>query len=857
MKQSFTITGMSCAACSAHVERAVKALPGMQQVQVNLLTNSMQAEFDERVLSPADICQAVAQAGYGASLAQAGKAPAAAQQPAEDPAAAQALSLRRRLVWSLVFLLPLMYVNMGHMLGLPLPGILTGAENAMNYGLVELFLVLPILWLNDSYYINGFRSLRRGAPNMDALIAIGSAAGMIYSLWSLLVIGHALGHGDLETAHVYAHRHLYLESAGMILALIDVGKYLEARSKGKTTDALKALMNLQPKTALVLRDGVETEVPVEQVAVGDTIVVRPGQAIPVDGVVASGSTAVDESALTGEPIPAEKHPGDKVSGGTINGNGAFTFTASRVGEDTTLAQIIRLVQDASASKAPIAKLADRVAGVFVPVVLGIAAVTAVIWLLATGDVTRALTAGMAVVVISCPCSLGLATPVAIMVGTGKGAELGILFKSAESLETLHRIDTIVLDKTGTITQGRPVVTDLLPAPGRTEEELLMLAASLEAASEHPLAQAITDEAQRRAIPLACVRDYKALPGLGLQAAMEKDQYAAGNLRLMEQLGVTVDPTLVQNLADQGKTPLYFSENGIYLGAIAVADPVKPSSSGAIAALREQGLSVVMLTGDNSRTAAAVARTLGLDRVIADVLPQDKERQIAALQDEGHKVAMVGDGINDAPALARSDVGIAIGAGTDVAIDSADVVLVKSDLRDAADAIRLSKAVIRNIRQNLFWAFCYNAVGIPFAAGILYPLTHTQLSPMVGAAAMSLSSFTVVTNALRLRLFKGSERPQAPSVEDPKPSTPCPAAGCDIQMKMEEPTMEKVLKVDGMMCQHCKARVEKALSAVEGVSACTVDLQAKTAACTLRADVADEVLTKAVTDAGYDVLGVQG
>ena len=854
MKQSFNVTGMSCAACSAHVERAVKSLEGVSQVQVNLLTNSMTAEYDEKTLSQTDICAAVAQAGYGASPAQGGKAAAKSAAPEADPAAKEQERMKGRLVWSLAFLLPLMYVNMGHMLGLPLPGVLTGAENAMSYALTQLLLVLPILYLNDSYFKGGFRSLRRGAPNMDALIAIGASAGMLYSLYSLYVIGYALGHGDLATAEEYHMKHLYLESAGMILTLIDVGKYLEARSKGKTTDALKALMNLQPKTATVLREGAEREVAVEEVAVGDVVCVKPGQGIPVDGVVLSGSTSVDESALTGEPIPAEKHPGDRVSGGTINGNGAFTFTASRVGEDTTLSQIIRLVQDASASKAPIAKLADRVAGVFVPVVLGIAAVTALVWILLTADVTQALTAGMAVVVISCPCSLGLATPVAIMVGTGKGAELGILFKSAESLETLHKTDTIVLDKTGTITQGRPKVTDLLPAEGRTPEELLMLAASLEAASEHPLAQAITAEAAQRNIPLAPVTDYSALPGLGLEAKMDGDSYAAGNLRLMERLGVALDPALSRTLAEEGKTPLYFSENGVYLGTIAVSDPVKPSSREAIAALGEMGVRVVMLTGDNRRTAEAVARELGIDRVISDVLPTEKERQVAALQEQGHCVAMVGDGINDAPALARADVGLAIGAGTDVAIDSADVVLVKSDLRDAADAIRLSKATIRNIRQNLFWAFCYNAVCIPFAAGVFYPLTHTLLDPMFAAAAMSLSSFTVVSNALRLRLFRPAERREG---AEPEASTACPEAGCDIKPKQEEPKMEKVLKVEGMMCQHCKARVEKALSAVEGVASCAVDLEAKTAACTLSADVADEVLTKAVTDAGYDVLGVEG
>ncbi len=848
MKQSFDVTGMSCAACSAHVEKAVSALPGIQSVSVNLLANSMQAEYDETQLSSAEICKAVADAGYGASP-QGGKAAKANRAPQEDAVEQEIRAMKYRLIWSVVFLVPLFYLGMGHMMNFPLPAVLKGVENSMVYALAQLVLVLPILCLNDKYFINGFQAMRRRAPNMDSLIAVGAAAGMIYSVYALFVIAYALGHGDMATAEDYHMNHLYLESAGMILTLIDVGKYLETRSKGKTSDALKHLMNLQPKTANVLRNGEERSIPVEEVQVGDELIVRPGQGIPVDGVVRSGATSVDESALTGEPIPAEKHPGDKVSVGTVNGNGTFTFTASRVGEDTTLSQIIRLVQDASASKAPIAKLADQVAGIFVPLVLGIAAFTAMIWLIVTHSVTAALTAGMAVVVISCPCSLGLATPVAIMVGTGKGAELGILFKSAERLETLHKIDTVVLDKTGTITEGRPTVTDLLPAQGRTEEELLNLAASLEAASEHPLAEAITALAKERNIPLCPVTDFEAKPGLGLTAQIDGDAYAAGNRRLMEQLGIAIDPRQAEGLADSGKTPLYFSENGRYLGTVAVADPVKATSAEAIETLRAQGIEVVMLTGDNGRTAKAVATGLGIDKVISDVLPQDKERQIAKLRSEGKKVAMVGDGINDAPALARADVGIAIGAGTDVAIESADVVLVKSDLRDVTVAHQLSKATIRNIRQNLFWAFCYNCLGIPLAAGLFYPIFGWQLDPMFGAAAMSLSSFCVVSNALRLRLFK----PKAASVKA-VPVNPT-LTSAEAKEKEEIP-MKKVLTVNGMMCAHCKARVEKALSEVEGVASCAVDLEAKTATCALSTPVEDKTLSDAVTAAGYEVVSVQ-
>ena len=852
MKQSFAITGMSCAACSAHVERAVNALPGIRSASVNLLANSMTAEFDESVLSVEQICQAVEQAGYGASPTGGIARKQTAQADPQALADQEIRAMRHRLIWSVVFLVPLFYLGMGHMMGLPLPGFLTGAENAMVYALAQLILVLPILYLNDKYFTNGFRSLARRAPNMDSLIAIGAAAGMIYSVYALFVIAAALGRGNLQTAHEYQMNHLYIESAGMILTLIDVGKYLETRSKGKTSDAIRHLIGLQPKTARVLRGGAETEVPIEEVQVGDRIVVRPGQSIPVDGVVEEGSTSVDESALTGEPIPAEKHPGDKVSGGTINGNGTFTFTASRVGEDTTLAQIIRLVEEASASKAPIAKLADRVAGIFVPVVLGIALVTAVVWMLVTGSVTSALTAAMSVVVISCPCALGLATPVAIMVGTGKGAENGILIKSAEALETLHTVRTVVLDKTGTLTQGRPVVTDCRPAPGVTEEELLCVAASLEKPSEHPLAEAITAEAEARNIPLAPIEGFLATPGRGIQGTLHGESVLAGNAAMLAEAGVPLGgfETAAEELAQAGKTPLYFAEGGKLLGVVAVADTPKPTSAAAVQAFQDMGIDVVMLTGDNRRTAEAVGRQLGVTRVVAEVLPQDKEKTVAELQAQGQRVAMVGDGINDAPALARADVGIAIGAGTDVAIESADVVLMKSDLLDAVTAVQLSKKVIRNIKENLFWAFIYNIIGIPLAAGVWYPLFHIQLSPMFGAAAMSLSSVCVVSNALRLKFF----RPARPEIPSPAPVKDMPREIPESDDKKGTSTMTKVMNINGMMCAHCQAHVEKALNAIDGVEA-KVNLEAKNATVTLSRDVPDDVLKNAVTEAGYEVVSI--
>ena len=771
MKQKFTVTGMSCAACSAHVDKAVRKLEGVSEVNVNLLGGSMTVEYDPAAESPEAIIAAVDAAGYGCALPQAAAAKGDARVDARAEAAKQMEEelggMKRRFLVSLCFLVPLFYIAMGHMMGWPLPAFFHDSRNALAFAFLQFLLVLPIMYINDKYYRVGFKTLFHGAPNMDSLIAVGSAAAVIYGIAAIFQIGYGLGHGDMERVEHWA-MDLYFESAGMILTLITLGKFLETRSKGKTSQAISRLMDLAPKTATVLRDGVETEVPVEEVAVGDLILVRPGASIPVDGVVTEGSSSVDESALTGESIPVEKGPGDKVVSAAINKSGSFTFRATRVGDDTTLAQMIALVDEAASSKAPIAKLADKVAGVFVPVVMTIAAVTAIVWLIATGgDITRALTAGVAVLVISCPCALGLATPVAIMVGTGKGAENGILIKSAQALETLHSIQTIVLDKTGTVTQGKPKVTDIQPAEGVTAEELLCVAASLEKPSEHPLAEAIVAEAEERNIPLAPAEGFQALHGRGVQADLQGSAFLAGNRAMMEENGVDLGTHLAaaDALAENGRTPLYFAQDGKLLGVIAVADTVKPTSAAAISAFRHLGIDVVLLTGDNKRTADAIGRELGVSTVIAEVLPQDKERVIADLQAQGKKVAMVGDGINDAPALARADVGLAIGAGTDVAIESADIVLMKSDLMDAVTAVELSKATIRNVKENLFWAFCYNSIGIPLAAGVFFPILGWQLSPMFGAAAMSLSSVSVVSNALRLKLFKPCLLYTSPSPRD--------------------------------------------------------------------------------------------
>jgi len=862
MKQTFNVSGMTCSACSAHVEKAVGKVEGVVSVSVNLLANSMQVDYDEALVTENGIIAAVVDAGYGASLPQktAGKHAPIKQ---EDPAAQELKHMKFRLLWSFVFLIPLFYISMGHMLGAPLPGFLTGMENALAFAFTQLLLTLPIMYINDKYYKVGFKTLFHGAPNMDSLIAVGSLAAVVYGVFAIYQLGYGFGHGDMELVEKY-HMDLYFESAGMILTLITLGKFLETRSKGKTSEAITRLMDLAPKTASVLRDGVEVEIPVEDVRVGDRIVVRPGQTVPVDGVIVEGASAVDESALTGESLPVDKGVGDKVAAASMNQSGAFTFEALRVGEDTTLAQMIRLVEEAAGSKAPIAKLADKVAGVFVPVVMCIAAVTAVIWLLVSHSVTSALTAGVAVLVISCPCALGLATPVAIMVGTGKGAENGILVKSAEALETLHTIDTVVLDKTGTLTQGKPQVTDLITANGVSENTLLGLAYSLEGRSEHPLAAAVVEEAKRRNIPAAAADRFSAVHGRGVQAVLAGHTCFGGNRAMAEDAGVEIG-SLAENadaLAAEGKTPLYFGDvtEGKLFGIIAVADTPKPTSKDAVAAFRSLGIDVIMLTGDNRRTADAIGRKLGVTEVMAEVLPQDKERKIADLQASGKKVAMVGDGINDAPALARSDVGLAIGAGTDVAIESADIVLMKSDLLDAAAAVELSRATIRNIKQNLFWAFFYNSLGIPLAAGVFFPLLQWQLNPMFAAAAMSLSSVTVVSNALRLRFFKSKFRSDAAPQSSGKtgaasiPDRPAdPYFSDPIFYQGGTQNMTKTVKIEGMMCAHCSGRVEKALNDLPGVSA-SVNLEAGTAS--VQGDVSNEAITKAVTDAGYTVTSIQ-
>lgn len=772
-QDKFDVGGMTCAACQAHVDRAVSKLDGVQSVAVNLLAGSMLVDYDPAQVSPDDICTAVDRAGYSASpistgtdavqsgSAQARSGAAHMESPTKKLEAA-ASAMRTRLIVSIVFLIPLFYIGMGHMLGWPLPGIFTGHTHSMTLALTELVLLIPIVYVNDAYFINGFKSLAHGAPTMDALIAVGATASIAWSLYAMFIMADQLAAGQVHEAMMTGMDNLYFESAGTILSLVTVGKYLETRSKSKTGGAIEALIDLAPKTATVVaEDGTETTVDVDAILPGQVLRVRPGESIPVDGVVLEGSSAVDESALTGESIPVEKTAGDAVNAATVNRTGSFTFRATRVGADTSLAKIIQLVEDANATKAPIARMADKVAGVFVPVVFAISAVTFVAWMVLTGSVNEALTSAVAVLVISCPCALGLATPVAIMVGTGKGAEMGILFKSAEALENLRSAGTVVLDKTGTVTRGKPAVTDIAVAtradgsPAMSEKALLKLAAALERSSEHPLAEAIMAECETRGIVARMVEDFAAVPGRGVTAREGQNAIAAGNVRLMNELGVTVPAGLAEQFAAEGKTPLFFAKNSELAGTIAVADKVKETSAEAIAALRKLGVDVRMLTGDNRVTAEAIARRVGLNskQVIADVLPADKERHVRNLQDAGSKVAMVGDGINDSPALARADVGLAIGTGADIAKEGADVVLMRSDLMDVARAIELSRATIRNIKQDLFWALFYNGIGIPLAAGVFFPLTGWQLSPMFGAAAMSLSSVCVVSNALRLKSFK--------------------------------------------------------------------------------------------------------
>lgn len=772
-QDKFDVGGMTCAACQAHVDRAVSKLDGVQSVAVNLLAGSMLVDYDPAQVTPDDICTAVDRAGYSASPVSAGteatpsgstqaRSGAAHMESPTKKLEVAASAMRSRLIISIIFLIPLFYIGMGHMLGWPLPGIFTDHTHSMTLALTELVLLIPIVYVNDAYFINGFKSLVHGAPTMDALIAVGATASIAWSLYAMFIMADQLAAGQVHEAMMTGMDNLYFESAGTILSLVTVGKYLETRSKSKTGGAIEALIDLAPKTATVVaEDGTETTVDVDAILPGQVLRVRPGESIPVDGVVLEGASAVDESTLTGESIPVEKTAGDTVNAATVNRTGSFTFRATRVGSDTSLAKIIQLVEDANATKAPIARMADKVAGVFVPVVFAISAVTFVAWMALTGSVNEALTSAVAVLVISCPCALGLATPVAIMVGTGKGAEMGILFKSAEALENLRNVDTVVLDKTGTVTRGKPAVTDIVVAKradgssAMSEKALLKLAAALERQSEHPLAEAIMAECETRGIVARMVEGFTAVPGRGVTAREGQNVIAAGNVRLMNELGITMPAGLAEQFAAEGKTPLFFAKNSELAGVIAVADEVKETSAGAIAALRSLGVDVRMLTGDNRVTAEAIARRVGLtsEQVIADVLPADKERHVRELQDASSKVAMVGDGINDSPALARADVGLAIGTGADIAKEGADVVLMRSDLMDVARAIELSRATIRNIKQDLFWALFYNGIGIPLAAGAFFPLTGWQLSPMFGAAAMSLSSVCVVTNALRLKSFK--------------------------------------------------------------------------------------------------------
>ena len=835
MTEKFVVTGMTCAACAAHVEKAANSLDGVDSAAVNLMLGTLVCSYDADKVTPQAIISAVEASGYGAAPADEAKRDIRREQEAS------ARAMGRRLLWSVVCLVPLFYLSMGHMMGLPVPAFMH--RQPLTAALVQLVLCVPILILNRAYFTVGFSRLFKGAPNMDSLVALGAAAGLVYSLieMGLLAAGQVTGMPDL-----------YFESAGMILTLVTVGKYLEERSKGKTTGAITALLALAPDVAVVRRSGTEVTVATDQIKAGETVIVRQGGRIPVDGTVVKGSGSVDESALTGESMPVEKTAGSKAVSATVLTSGYLEMTADRVGADTTLSQIIQLMEQAASTKAPISRLADKISAVFVPAVISIAVAAALLWAAAGGMGVRfCLSIGIAVLVISCPCALGLATPVAITVATGKAAEKGILIKSAASLELMGRVNTVVLDKTGTVTEGKPRVTDVLCAANVTEEELLCAAASLEKPSGHPLADAIVQEAERRSIPLCAVSDFAAVAGGGVQAVQDGKTLYAGNDRYMESIGADTAAlrAAAEMLAAAGKTPLYFAEGRQLLGVIAVADVVTPDSAAAIAALRRSGCEVVLLTGDNQRTAEAIARQVGVDRVIAQVLPQDKARCIEDLQKAGRLVAMVGDGVNDAPALVTADVGLAIGAGTDVAIESADVVLMRSSLMDIVDAAALSRATLRNIRQNLFWAFFYNSIGIPVAAGVLYPALGITLNPMIAAAAMSLSSVCVVSNALRLRGWKGSapvRRGETPANTQSEPAAPA------AQHNEEEPTMKKTLSIEGMMCAHCAAHVEKALNALPGVTA-AVDLAGSSAVVT--GDVSDEALKKAVADAGYTVTDI--
>lgn len=867
-KEQFTITGMTCSACSARVEKAVAKVDGTKDVSVNLLTNSMQLEYDEAKTSVSAIIKAVVDAGYGASVK--GKQAAAKAAPQEDPVKKSIAEMKHRLVWSIAFLLPTMYISMHglfeKLFGLPVPQIVSevfdGPQNAIVFAFSQFLLVLPIMYLNRRYYIAGFRNLFRGAPNMDSLVGMGSMAAALFGAFAIFRMGWGFGHGDMALVQEYS-TNLYFESAGMIVTLITVGKYLEARAKGQTSKALEKLMDLAPKQACVVRGGVEQTIPAEELVAGDEIVVRPGERIPADGVVLSGTTSVDESAITGEPIPVEKQAGDKVTSATINKQGSIHFSAERVGEDTTISQIIRLVDEASASKAPIARTADKIAGIFVPAVITIAVIAGGVWLAMGASVEFAFSIAICILVISCPCALGLATPVAIMVGTGKGAENGILIKSGEALEVAQSVDTVVMDKTGTITEGRPEVTVIVTADGVAEQQLLSLAAGLEQGSEHPLAEAVMTAAKAKGIAPQAMTDFRALFGRGVEAKADGHTYAAGNAKLMEEKGVDLKAYEAQlaAFADDGCTPLIFAEDDRVIGILAAADVEKATSREAIARFRAMGIDVVMLTGDNARTAEAIRRRMDIPKVIAGVLPENKAEHIKKLQAEGHRVAMIGDGINDAPALAQADLGMAIGAGTDVAIESADAVLMKSDLLDAVSAIRLSKAVLKNIKENLFWALIYNVTCIPLAAGILYPAFGIKLSPVIGAAAMSLSSVCVVMNALRLRFFKpdhgaeiSAEQTAAAVSSDRKDHEAADSAAAQPVQEKEAIRMEKTLKIEGMMCAHCQKHVHDVLAKMDGVTDVTVDLEGGKADVKATHDIPEADFRKVIEDAGYELVG---
>lgn len=846
-KDHFDITGMTCSACSARVEKGISKLEGIQEVSVNLLKNSMSVIYDESLVDTGRIVEAVERIGYGA-VPHAGIAKKQNNEPL-DIAKQDLEQLRVRLIVSMIFSIPLFYIAMGHMFNWPLPSFLLGMENALIFAFTQFLLLLPVLFINYKYYQMGYKTLFQGSPNMDTLIAIGSSAATLYGILAIYKIGYGLGHGDMQMVHQYK-MDLYFESAAIILALITLGRYLEARAKGRTSEAITKLINLAPKMATVLRNGVEETISVEDVLSGDIVIVKAGDTIPVDGIITDGYSSVDESAITGESIPVEKTAGDRAIGGTVNKSGYLKMRVTAVGDNTTLAHIIRLVDEATSSKAPIAKLADRISGIFVPTVIVIALAATIIWMALGQSFEFSLSIGIAVLVISCPCALGLATPTAIMVGTGKGAENGILIKSAEALETAHSINTVVLDKTGTITEGKPAVTDIIS--DRTDKsELLTVAASLEKMSGHPLADAIVAKAENDGIVLKAIDDFSLIPGQGITGIIEGKRCYAGNRKLMKAAGIEIGDfaDIGEAFAASGKTPLYFALEKKLLGIIAVADVVKPTSKQAIAELSSMGIDVLMITGDNAKTAEAIRKQVGIKSALAEVLPQDKESEIRALQQSNKKVAMVGDGINDAPALARADIGIAIGAGTDIAIESADIVLMKSDLLDVATAIQLSRSTMRNIRQNLFWAFFYNTIGIPIAAGLFYGLWGWRLNPMIAAAAMSLSSVSVVSNALRLRFFK-------PKWINERGNNSDSVIKVEPKLLNGGSEMKKIVSIEGMSCSHCSMAVEKALKKLDGVTNATVDLAGKTTTIELSDSVLDDILIKAVEEAGYEVIEIQ-